>query len=99
MYCVTNRVYVAPDHRHQFEERFRQQAGEIERNPGFVRMEIMRPHGEDTPYLVQTVWESKAAFEQWVDSDHFREAHANPLPDEAFSAPSAMERHEVVIFR
>lgn len=97
MYLVTNRVYVAEGWGETFEERFRQRAGRIERNPGFVRMEILRPEAEGLPYLVQSAWESKEAFDAWVGSEDFREAHADPMPAEAFAGKSEMERHTLVI--
>ncbi|QIT55374.1 antibiotic biosynthesis monooxygenase [Aquisalimonas sp. 2447] len=97
MYQVTNRVFVAPGWEDAFEERFRQRAGRIHHNPGFVRMEVLRPEADGLPYLVQSVWQSKEAFDAWVGSEDFRAAHADPLPQEAFSRGSEMERHAVVV--
>jgi heme-degrading monooxygenase HmoA len=97
MYIVTNRVPVAPEWREAFEERFRHRAGQVERQQGFVRMEVMRPDSEDTPYLVQTAWRDKAAFEAWIGSDDFKAAHANPLPKEAFAGEGRLEAFEVII--
>jgi len=63
MYVVTNRVTVAPEWREKFEERFHQRAGQVDKQPGFIRMDIMRPISEETPYLVVTVWEDRLAFD------------------------------------
>ena len=97
MYVVANRVRVAPGWGEQFEERFRQRAGQVDRQPGFVRMQILRPADEKSPYVVLTTWESEAAFNNWVGSEDFKMAHRNPLPKEAFAGEGALERHEVVI--
>lgn len=97
MYVVSNRVPVAADWREEFERRFRERAGQIEQQPGFVRMEIHRPADDHSPYIVQTVWRDEASFQAWVGSDDFKAAHANPLPKEAFDGDSRMERHEVII--
>ena len=97
MYIVTNRVPVAPDWRTAFEERFRQRAGQVEQQPGFVRMEVMRPAGEGLPYLVQTAWQDRAAFDAWLKSDDFKAAHANPLPKEAYDGEGRIEQFEVII--
>ncbi len=97
MYVVANRVPVAKGWETQFEERFQRRAGQVEKQPGFVRMEILRPADEDSPYVVLTVWEDADAFQAWVGSEDFREAHRNPLPAEAFSGEGRLERHEVVI--
>ena len=97
MFIVANRVYVAEGWESEFETRFRQRAGQVERNPGFVRMQILKPLSEGAPYVVQTTWESKADFEAWVGSDDFKQAHSNPMPKEAFAREGALEQHEVVI--
>ena len=97
MFVVANRVPVQPDWTETFEERFRQRAGQIDQQPGFVRMEILRPVDADTPYVVLTVWQSKEHFQAWVGSDDFKAAHRNPLPKEAFSGESKLEKHEIII--
>lgn len=97
MYVVTNRVFVAPGWGEKFEERFRQRAGQVDKQPGFVRMQILRPTDEQNPYVVLTTWESETVFNDWVGSEDFKLAHRNPLPKEAFSGEGALERFEVVI--
>ncbi|MGD8308425.1 MAG: antibiotic biosynthesis monooxygenase [Chromatiales bacterium] len=97
MYIVTNRVPVAAGWEETFEERFRKRAGQIEQQPGFVRMQILRPDTPETPYLVETSWRDKAAFEAWVGSDDFKAAHANPMPREAFGEGGRIEAFEVII--
>ena len=97
MYTVTNRVWVAEGWSERFEERFRRRAGEIDAQPGFVRMELLRPLSAGAPHQVVTVWQDQAAFDAWVGSEDFRAAHADPMPAEAFTEPSRMERHELVL--
>jgi len=96
-FCVSNRVPVAPAWRGEFERRFRERAGQIDRQPGFLRMEILRPADDDSPYVVQTVWRDEASFRDWVGSDDFKAAHADPMPKEAFTDGSRMERHTIII--
>jgi heme-degrading monooxygenase HmoA len=97
MFIVTNRVPVAPAWRDQFEARFRARAGQVESQPGFVRMEVLRPQDETTPYVVETAWESRAAFDAWLESDDFKAAHANPLPKEAYDGEGRLESFDVII--
>jgi len=97
MYIVTNRVPVAAGWEETFEERFRRRAGQIEHQAGFLRMQVLRPDGPDMPYVVQTTWRDKAAFEAWVGSEDFRAAHANPMPKEAFEGEGRIEMFEVII--
>ena len=97
MYIVTNRVPVAEGFETLFEERFRNRAGQIDRQPGFVRMQVLKPDMPDTPYLVQTTWADKSAFEAWVGSEDFRIAHSNPMPRDAFAGEGRIEMFEVLI--
>lgn len=97
MYIVTNRVPVAAGYEDMFEERFRNRAGQIDKQPGFVRMQVMKPDTPDTPYLVQTSWQDKAAFEAWVGSEDFRAAHSNPMPKDAFAGEGRIEMFEVLL--
>lgn len=98
MFVVTNRVPVVDTYRDQFEERFRQRAGQVEKQPGFIRMEIMRPVDDESPYLVMTTWKDEDAFNNWVGSEDFKAAHQNPLPKEAYKATGGgMEQHTVII--
>ena len=96
-YVVANRVPLKPEFHGEFEERFRKRAGEVEKQPGFVRMEILRPIAEDGVYVVLTHWQDKTAFEAWLRSEDFRSAHKNPLPKEAFGEGGGLEQHEVII--
>lgn len=97
MFIVANRIAVAPDWQETFEERFRQRAGQIDKQSGFVRMQILKPESEGSPYIVLTSWQDKKSFESWVGSDDFKMAHSNPMPKEAFNGESQMEMHEVII--
>ena len=98
MFIVTNRIPVAAGWEDEFEQRFRNRAGQIDKQPGFVKMQILKPQSDNTPYLVQTTWVDKTAFEQWVGSDDFKLAHANPLPKEATKETGGgIEMFEVVI--
>ncbi|XKE46441.1 antibiotic biosynthesis monooxygenase [Halomonas organivorans] len=95
-YIVNNRVFVNPGYEEEFEARFRARAGEIDRQPGFKAMRVLRPQGNQAPYVVETEWESQDAFRAWVGSDDFKRAHANPLPAEATAEGGGLEQFEVV---
>ncbi|WP_455206472.1 antibiotic biosynthesis monooxygenase family protein [Kaarinaea lacus] len=98
MFVVTNRVPVNSEWKEQFEARFRQRVGQVDKQPGFIRMEIMRPIDDTAPYLVMTVWENEQVFRDWVGSDDFKLAHQNPLPKDAYKASGGgMEQHTIVI--
>ena len=97
MFIVANRVPVASGWEQTFEERFRHRAGQIDKQPGFVRMQVLKPESPDTPYVVLTTWQDRAAFEAWVGSDDFKLAHSNPMPKEAFDGDGKLEMHDVIV--
>lgn len=100
MIVVANRIPVAEGHEAAFEEHFRNRAGQIDQQPGFLRNVVLRPSSTDMSqadtYVVMTFWADMASFEAWVGSDSFRAAHANRPPKEMFRGPSRLEIHEVV---
>lgn len=99
MLVVANRFHVAPEHREDFEERFRERMGTVEGREGFVRFEFQTPvdhgHIETDTHAAVTYWESMEAFEAWTESEAFREAHENTPPEEWFTAENELEIHEV----
>ena len=97
MYIVANRVPVATGWEEAFEERFRRRAGQVDQQPGFVRMQILRPVETGDPYIVLTTWDSHEAFRAWIGSEDFKAAHRDPLPKEAFNGDGKLEQHEVII--
>jgi len=96
-YIVANRISVASGFESMFEERFQNRAGQIDKQPGFVRMQILKPKISASPYIVLTTWENETAFENWVKSDDFKVAHQNPMPKEAFDGAGLLEQHDVII--
>ena len=60
-------------------------------------MQVLKPQSDNTPYVVLTTWRDRDAFEAWVGSDDFREAHSNPMPGEAFDGEGKLEMHEVIV--
>ncbi|MCU7874754.1 MAG: antibiotic biosynthesis monooxygenase [Candidatus Thiodiazotropha sp. (ex Lucinoma borealis)] len=97
MFIVANRVTVAEPFQEIFEQRFSSRAGQIDQQPGFVRMQVLKPVKPEMPYVVLTSWVNQQAFDDWVGSDDFKRAHANPMPKEAFIGESAIEMHEVIV--
>ena len=95
MIVVSNRIQVAKGHEKEFEERFQGRAGLVEKMPGFIRLEILKPIKSDY-YVVHTYWENADAFHAWSESPEFKEAHKDRPRAEIFSGPSVFEMHEVI---
>ena len=96
-YVVANRVFVKQEYAEEFEQRFKNRAGQINQQPGFVLMEVLKPQSEKTPYVVLTHWDSEQAFQNWVGSDDFKLAHQNPMSKDAFLEGGGIEQYEVVV--
>ena len=96
-YVVANRVFVKQQYIQEFEQRFRNRSGQINQQPGFVLMEVLKPQSEKTPYVVLTHWESEQAFQNWVGSEDFKLAHQNSMRKDAFFDGGGIEQYEVII--
>jgi heme-degrading monooxygenase HmoA len=95
MIVVSNRIKVAAGCEKEFEERFAGRAGLVEKKPGFIRLEILRPVKSEY-YVVLTHWVDEASFRAWTESPEFQEAHRNRPRAEIFAGPNVFEMHEVI---
>jgi heme-degrading monooxygenase HmoA len=96
-YVVANRVFVKQQYTEEFEQRFRNRAGQINQQPGFVLMEVLKPQSEKTPYVILTHWQNQQAFQDWIGSEDFKLAHLSPMTKDAFLEGGGIEQYEVVI--
>jgi heme-degrading monooxygenase HmoA len=98
MITVANRIYVKQEYAEAFEQRFRERAALVDKMPGFISNQVLRPVNDGDPYVVFTVWNSRQDFLNWVRSDAFVKGHAQSgtMPKEAFSKSNVLEMHEVV---
>jgi heme-degrading monooxygenase HmoA len=71
-----NAIEVPEGRGEALEERFRARAGEVERMPGFLGFELLRPTAGETRYFVYTRWETEEDFRAWVESASFTRGHA-----------------------
>ncbi|MCK9249337.1 MAG: antibiotic biosynthesis monooxygenase [Solirubrobacteraceae bacterium] len=76
-----NAIEVAPERGPMLEERFAQRASEVEKMPGFLGFELLRPVEGETRYFVYTRWESEEHFQAWVKSQAFTRGHAHANRD------------------
>jgi heme-degrading monooxygenase HmoA len=98
MITVANRVYVNWDYAQQFEKSFRERAKMMDKKPGFVANQVLRPVNKRDPYVVLTTWRHRSDFENWVCSDEVVQGHAHSgrLPHDAYLKPNVLELHEVI---
>jgi heme-degrading monooxygenase HmoA len=105
MIVVSTRAAVTTDQEAEFAERLYDRLGLVERYPGFVRLEVLRPEsvvvdgehvGGAAHYLVLTYWTSTEYFLAWTRSDDFRRAHAQRSSADPFAGPTAFEVHRLI---
>lgn len=80
-FVAINHITCAPEYLERFEMLFKSRAGAIDHLPGFNGMEVLKPNGEDGPYLVVSHWDSEAHFQGWMKSDAFAEGHRRAFAD------------------
>ena len=78
MFIAMNRFKIAPGFEEGFEKVWRDRETFLSEVPGFQSFALLKgaKHEDHTLYASHSVWESRAAFEAWTESEQFRKAHA-----------------------
>ena len=79
-FVAINYIQCEPNYRERFEELFASRAKAIDKMPGFVDMQVLRPNGEGE-YLIVSHWASEEAFKTWTTSPEFLEGHKRGFDD------------------
>ncbi|MEU6204569.1 antibiotic biosynthesis monooxygenase [Micromonospora musae] len=61
-----NAIDVPPGAGAELEKRFAARAGAVEKSPGFLGFELLRPVAGESRYFVYTKWESEEAYQAWA---------------------------------
>lgn len=80
-FVAINTIHVKPHYVERFEQLFCNRARAIDRRPGFIRMNVLKPSKPEGPYLIVSYWESETAFKGWLDSPEFLEGHKRGFED------------------
>ena len=100
MFLAMNRFRIAPGMEEGFEKIWRERQTYLEEVPGFVSFALLKGETKEdsTLYSSHSVWESRAAFEAWTQSEHFRKAHAQAnAPRGTYLGPPVLELFEQVL--
>ncbi|CAN5533868.1 mycobilin-forming heme oxygenase MhuD [soil metagenome] len=98
MIAITNSLPVKDGAADRIVERFSESRGSVQDFPGFVAMEVLKSEDE-TEVLVVTWWEDREAFQSWVHSAEFKEAHGRGGAGELLSGHPKMTTYEVAVGR
>ena len=100
VFIAMNRFRIAKGSEPVFEELWRARESYLDEVPGFREFHLLRgPSDEEcTLYASHSVWESRAAFEAWTESDSFRKAHQQArAPSGTYLGHPRFEGFEVVL--
>jgi len=74
-WVLVNRISVdSPADADRIVEAFRQRAGKVDQQPGFLGIEVWREE-EGKEVMVSTRWRNKEDYQNWIDGPAFRQAH------------------------
>ena len=100
MFIAMNRFRIAPGFEAGFEEVWRTRESYLDEVPGFKSFTLLKgPERDDhVLYASHSIWESRAAFDAWTESDAFRKAHAQAsAPKGTYLGHPELETFESVL--
>lgn len=80
-FVAINYIGCKPYYRERFEELFASRAHAIDRLPGFIDMQVLKPNEDDDKYLIVSYWSSEETFKNWTKSPEFLEGHKRGFED------------------
>ena len=96
MIAIINRLPVKEGAADRVVARFAGSGGHVQGFPGFVSMEVLR---SDEEVLVVTRWRDREAFDAWVGSEEFRQAHGKGGGGDLLSGRPRMGSYDVAVER
>ena len=79
-FVAINYIKCEDHYRERFEQLFATRAHAIDRMPGFINMEVLKP-SDQGEYLIVSHWESEEQFKKWTSSPEFLEGHKRGFED------------------
>ena len=100
MFIAMNRFRITLGSEEVFEELWRGRDSYLEEVPGFREFHLLKgPSDEEAAlYASHTIWDSKADFEAWTESESFKKAHAQArAPQGTYQGHPRFEGFEVIL--
>jgi heme-degrading monooxygenase HmoA len=101
MFIAMNRFRIASSKEADFIEIWKNRDSRLEEVPGFLSFNLLQgPKEEDaTLFVSHTMWASAEDFENWTQSEAFRQAHANAgsKTQDIYLGPPRFEGFESVL--
>lgn len=100
MFIAMNRFRIARGREEDFISIWKSRESHLEGVPGFREFHLLKGPGDEqsTLFASHSVWESRAAFEDWTRSEAFRRAHANAgVARDIYLGPPQFEGFDAVL--
>ena len=100
MFIAMNRFKIAPGFEEGFEKVWRERDSYLDEVPGFKSFALLKgpETGNHVLYASHSIWESRQAFEDWTESEHFRLAHRQAsAPKGTYLEHPQLETFEAVL--
>ena len=100
MFIAMNRFKIAPGFEDGFEQVWRDRDSHLSEVPGFKEFSLLKGPSNDeyVLYASHSIWESRAAFEAWTESEAFKKAHAQAnAPKGTYLGHPELETFESVL--
>ncbi len=100
MFIAMNRFRIALGRESDFEDIWRKRESYLDDVSGFKEFHLLKGPSDDeaTLYASHSVWESRAAFEAWTNSEAFTKAHSQArAPEGTYLSHPDFEGFEVVL--
>jgi heme-degrading monooxygenase HmoA len=80
-FVAINFISCKEHYRPRFEELFATRVKAIDRMPGFLFMNVLKPSNNEGEYLIVSYWTNEEAFNRWTKSPEFIEGHKRGFED------------------
>ncbi|MEQ8425686.1 MAG: antibiotic biosynthesis monooxygenase [Cyclobacteriaceae bacterium] len=80
-FVAINYIQCDEGYANRFEQLFATRAHAIDRLPGFIDMQVLKPSNLQDEYLIVSHWKSESDFKAWTKSPEFIEGHKRGFED------------------
>lgn len=80
-FVAINNISCKEHYKPRFEELFKSRIKAIDKMPGFIFMNVLKPMNNDGDYLIVSYWKNEDAFKVWTKSANFIEGHKRGFED------------------
>ena len=80
-FVAINYISCQDHYKPRFEELFKSRIKAIDKMPGFIFMNVLKPVNNEGNYLIVSYWKNESAFREWTKSSNFIEGHKRGFED------------------